>query len=158
MAPPPIEPRGKRLKLPVYTVHLVREASLLSPPGEEAVTSPRGAAALLRRYIGPADREHCVVLLLGARHEPLGVHTVSIGTLNEALVHPREVFKVALLAGAHSIIVAHNHPSGECTPSPEDRVVADRLARAGTLLGVRLADFIVIGHLRHVSFAERGDL
>lgn len=158
MAPKPPTVARRRYTLPVYTVHLLREAALAFDPDGERVTSPRAAAALLRRFIGPRDREHCVMLLLDTKNAPLGVHTVSVGSLNETVLHPREVFKVALLAGAAGIIVAHNHPSGDPTPSPADRAVARRLRQAGELLGVALLDFLVLGHLAHTSFADRGEL
>jgi DNA repair protein RadC len=160
MAPKPPTRKGRLYRLPVYTVHLVREAAVAFEAPEEAeyARSPLHVANILRRYIGPKDREHCVALLLDSKNGPIGVHTVSVGSLSEAIVHPREVFKVALLAGAASVIVGHNHPSGDPTPSPEDHVVARRLWEAGRLLGVDLLDFLIVGHLRHHSFKEHGRL
>ena len=82
--------------------------------------------------------------------------TVSVGILDSSLVHPREVFKDAILASAASMIVAHNHPSGDPTPSNEDKRVTLRLAEAGQLLGIELLDHIILGDNRWVSLKERG--
>jgi DNA repair protein RadC len=84
------------------------------------------------------------------------VCTVSIGTLDSSLVHPREVFKDAILASAAAIIVVHNHPSGDPSPSAEDRRITTRLQECGTLLGIELLDHIILGDNRFVSLKERG--
>ena len=92
--------------------------------------------------------------LLDARHHVLAFPEISRGTLSTSLVHPREVFRPAVISGAASIIVVHNHPSGDPTPSKEDEVVTRRLARAGEILGIPLIDHLVIGDGRQVSFRE----
>jgi DNA repair protein RadC len=84
------------------------------------------------------------------------IHTVSIGILDSSLVHPREVFKDAILASSASIIVAHNHPSGDPTPSVEDKRVTQRLYEAGQILGIDLLDHIVIGDNKWVSLKQLG--
>src|SRR5690606_306825 len=99
-----------------------------------------------------------VALLLDARHRLLRVERVSEGTLTSSVVHPREVFGPALREAAAAVVVAHNHPSGDPTPSAEDRDVTARLAEAGRLVGVRLLDHVVVGDPGFVSFRERGDL
>lgn len=104
------------------------------------------------------DREEFRILLLDTKHGVTGVHTVSIGSLNTAIVHPREVYKAALLANAFAIIALHNHPSGDPTPSPEDFALTKRLNEAGGILGVRLLDHVVIGHNRFHSFADHGEI
>jgi DNA repair protein RadC len=86
----------------------------------------------------------------------IAYHEVSRGTLDATLVHPREVFKAALLANAATIVLAHNHPSGNPAPSPDDMALTRRLIDAGRLLGVDVLDHIVIGDGRYVSFRERG--
>jgi DNA repair protein RadC len=102
------------------------------------------------------DREHFTVVLLDARNRVVGVNTVSIGTLTASLVHPREVFKPAILANAAAIIVAHNHPSGDPEPSNEDVAITQRLGEAGALLGIRLLDHLVLGaDGAFVSLADR---
>lgn len=102
-------------------------------------------ARLLHRIVGKADREHFLAIYLDTRHRVTHVHTVSVGHLSGSLVHPREVFKAALLANAAALVVGHNHPSGDVQPSPEDLAVHERLRQAGELLGIELLDAVVIG-------------
>jgi DNA repair protein RadC len=122
------------------------------------VLSPADAHAIVRSFIGDSDREHFVVLLLDTRNRAIGVNTVSIGNLNANLVHPREVFKPALLANVASILIAHNHPSGDCEPSAEDFAITERLKQAGELLGVPVVDHLVLGEPGFYSFKEHGTL
>ncbi|MNI91173.1 hypothetical protein D3C73_1487960 [compost metagenome] len=84
------------------------------------------------------------------------MHEVSSGTLNASLVHPRETFKLAILANAASIIGCHNHPSGDPTPSPEDVEITERIRDAGSLMGIDLLDHIVLGEGSFISMKERG--
>ena len=109
---------------------------------------------LVRALIAEDPREHFVAVYLDVKHVPIAVHVVSIGTVSASTVHPREVFGPALAASASRVIVAHNHPSGDPTPSPEDRLVTDRLRAAGELLGVGLLDHIVLGAGRFFSFTD----
>ncbi len=102
-------------------------------------------AKLLSSTIGNADREHFVAVYLDTRHRVTHVHTVSVGHLSGAQVHPREVFKGAMLANAAALVVGHNHPSGDVNPSPEDRRIHERLRSAGELLGIEVLDAIVVG-------------
>lgn len=103
-----------------------------------------------------SDREEFLVVPLDGKNRALGFHVVSVGTLTASLVHPREVFKIVLLANAAAIIVVHNHPSGDPTPSAEDIAITQRLQEAGDLLGIRILDHVVIGDGRYVSFADDG--
>jgi DNA repair protein RadC len=104
--------------------------------------------------IGDQDREAFVVVHLNAKHKIVSLEVVAIGTLSATLVHPREVFKGALLANAAAIGLAHNHPSGDPTPSPEDLALTAQLLAAGEVVGVRVLDHIVIGDDCHVSIRE----
>ena len=126
---------------PVYRVQLVREAGRRRPE----VNSGHDAAKILRRYLELEDREYFVILMLDVKNSIIGIHTVSVGTLNAALISPREVFKAAILANAASVILGHNHPSGDTTPSPEDLQVTDRLKKAGALLDIDVLDHVIIG-------------
>ncbi len=108
-------------------------------------TQPALAAEALHRLIGQKDREHFAALLLNARHEITHAHIISSGTLTSSMVHPREVFKAAVLANAAAIIIGHNHPSGTLLPSPADGEVAERLQAAGELLGIAVLDSIIVG-------------
>ncbi len=130
--------------LPVFRVQLVREGVLHGSERPE-MSGPSEIVSLLSRYLEHEDREHFVTLMLDVKNRLIGLHTVSIGTLNSALVCPREVFKAAILANAASLVLAHNHPSGDPTPSPEDHTVTERLRRAGALLDIDVLDHIVIG-------------
>lgn len=110
-----------------------------------SVATPSAAASILHSLIGKADCEHFAALLLNSRHQVTHAQVISRGCLNSTLVHPREVFKAAVLANAAAIIVGHNHPSGGLVPSPEDRDVNDRLAEVGKVLGISLLDSLIVG-------------
>jgi DNA repair protein RadC len=122
------------------------------------VRGPDDVVALIGKKLRAECREHFVVLLLNARHECTAVETVSIGSLNASIVHPREVYRPAILAAAASIIVAHNHPSGDPEPSEEDLSITRRLAQVGELLGIGVLDHIIIAKRGVVSLRERGAL
>lgn len=109
------------------------------------VTGWPDAVKVLAPLIQDRPRETFAVLLLNGRHRPMGIELVSEGTVSSALVHPREVFGAAVRMGASAVIVAHNHPSGDPEPSPEDLTVTRRLIEAGKLLGIPLLDSLVIG-------------
>jgi len=113
---------------------------------------------LLERKARAWDREHFLMLALDGKNRVLGFEIVSIGTLTASLVHPREVFKAAILANAAAIIVAHNHPSGDPTPSGEDLAITQRLKQAGELLGIALLDHVILGHESYHSLADAGEL
>lgn len=101
------------------------------------------------------QREHFVVLLLNARHEVHSRETVSVGSLNASIVHPREVFRPAILAGAASIVLVHNHPSGDPEPSEEDLTITKRLVQVGDLLGIGVLDHVIVAARGVVSFRSR---
>ncbi|MBW3631205.1 MAG: DNA repair protein RadC [Gemmatimonadetes bacterium] len=144
-------------RIPIYQVKLVRDGSQAAE--RKHVSTPSVAAGILHAYLDGADREHFVVLLLNTQHRAIGLHTVTVGTLDASLVHPREVFKPAILASSASVILAHNHPSGEPSPSAEDRAITRQLRNAGELLGINVADHIILGEAeRYYSFLEHGDL
>ena len=126
--------------VPRVRIELVRDAT--SDYAEEAI---RGAAAvwhLLRDEMASWDRERFLTLLLDGRHKAIGLEEVSVGTATASLVHPREVFKGVILANAAAFILVHNHPSGDPSPSREDRDVTERLKKASELMGIKLLDHI----------------
>jgi DNA repair protein RadC len=144
-------------RIPIYQVKLVRDGSQRAE--RKKVNAPSVAAEVLHQYLCGADREHFVVLLLDTQNQIIGLHTVTVGTLDASLVHPREIFKPAFLANAASIVISHNHPSGDPAPSPEDRTVTRQMRDAGALLGIEVHDHIVLGDApRYYSFAEAGTL
>lgn len=152
----------RRTHTPLYAVKLERTGTVVRE-GSKFCEDAKVAAALLSEFIGDAPVEHFVMLAMDARRRVIGLSEVSIGTLSASLVHPREVFKPAILLNAATIVVGHNHPSGDHTPSPEDREVTRRIQRAGEILGIPLADHVVIGHdddgkPSYFSFRERGML
>lgn len=107
------------------------------------------------RDLARARREHFVVLLLNARHELQGRETISIGSLNASIVHPREVFLPAILHSAASVVLVHNHPSGDPEPSEEDLSITRRLVEVGELVGIEVLDHVVIASRGTVSFRHR---
>ncbi len=120
------------------------------------ISSPLDAANLLMEDLRYRKEERFTVLLLDTRHQVIRVHESSIGTLSASLVHPREVFRAAITHTAAAVILAHNHPSGDPTPSKEDRALTARLTQAGDLVGIPVLDHLVIGDGRFVSMKEQG--
>jgi len=138
----PFEP----YRLPRYRVTLVCE-EIGAEPGTSVQTSA-AAATLLRPCFAGLDREHFVVCGLDAKHYVTGINLVSIGSLTLSIVHPREVFKPLILMNSAAFICAHNHPSGDPTPSQEDRLLTPRLRQGAELLGILLLDHLVLGDPR----------
>jgi DNA repair protein RadC len=104
------------------------------------------------------DKEMVVVFCLNARNMITAYNLVSIGLMDACLIHPREVFRPAILAGAAGVVVAHNHPSGDTTPSAEDIRITRRLIEAGRIIGIKLADHVIIGSTTNYSIKETGTI
>lgn len=119
------------------------------------IRGPDDVVALIGKKLKKEPREHFLVILLNARHEATAVETISIGSLNASIVHPREVFKPALLASAASVVLVHNHPSGDAEPSEEDLSITRRLVEAGELLGIGVLDHVIVAGRGVVSFRSR---
>jgi DNA repair protein RadC len=120
------------------------------------IKGPQDGADIASRFIGRDDREAFFVMCLNTKNHVVAVHRCHIGSLNASIVHPREVYKSAILNNAASVIVAHQHPSGESTPSTEDINVTKRLVEAGKLLGIELLDHLVVNSdNRFTSLKER---
>jgi DNA repair protein RadC len=120
------------------------------------VSRPADVHPLLREEFRGLDRERFLALYLDTRHRVVAAETVSIGSLNASLVHPREVFKPAVAMSAAAVIVAHNHPSGDASPSGDDLDLTARLDRCGELLGIALLDHLVTGDKDIISIREYG--
>ncbi|HHV35909.1 MAG TPA: DNA repair protein RadC [Syntrophomonadaceae bacterium] len=135
------------------SLRLVREKSVeyLS-----SVCTPEEAADILKPMLEDCDREKFIVLMLDTKNHAIAANTVSVGTVNSLLVHPREIYKAALLCNASAVILAHNHPSGDPTPSPEDIEITNRLNKAGEILGIEILDHIIIGDRTWISLKEKG--
>lgn len=121
-----------------------------------SVSSPGDAAGLVMEEMRHNLREHFRVVLLDTKNKVMGIEEISIGSLNTSLVHPREVFRPAIRKACASVILIHNHPSGDPTPSREDLDVTRRLVEAGKLVGIEVLDHLVIGDGKFVSFREKG--
>jgi len=124
------------------------------PPGRAPIRGPEDVLAHVRD-LPRARREHFVVLLLNARHELERRETVSIGSLNASIVHPREVFLPAILHSAASLVLVHNHPSGDPEPSEEDLSITRRLIEVGELVGIGILDHVIVAARGTVSFRAR---
>lgn len=122
------------------------------------VRSPEDVFRLLKKQLEGQDREHFVVILLSSKNAVIGVETVSVGTLNASIVHPREALKPAIINSAAAIVLVHNHPSGVPTPSQEDIAITKRIKRAGEILGIEVLDHVIIGRGSYQSLKELGVL
>lgn len=138
----------------IVSLKLIHESSVMYR--NRTINSSQDAVELLQPFLAEGDREKFVMVCLDTKNQPTAIHTVSVGSLNSSLVHPREVFKVAILANSASILLSHNHPSGDPTPSREDIEVSKRLCEVGSILGIEILDHVIIGSEgRYVSFKER---
>lgn len=131
------------------------------PESMACARQPGDALDYWQRHIATSsqfnpDCECVAVLLLNTRLRIKGHHIVSVGALNEAMAHPREVFRVAVMAAAYGIVLMHNHPSGDATPSDADRALTRRVREAGNILRIEVHDHVIVGHQRYFSFRESG--
>ncbi|NLM39076.1 MAG: DNA repair protein RadC [Firmicutes bacterium] len=122
----------------------------------EVIHTPQDAADLVLHDLSLADKEHFMVIMLNTKHRVIGKKVISIGHLNGSLVHPREMFKEVIRRSSAAVILVHNHPSGDPTPSRDDISVTKRLVEAGQLLGIQVVDHIIVGHNCYLSFREQG--
>jgi DNA repair protein RadC len=120
------------------------------------IKDPQSVVKAISTSIKDKAKEHFKLILLNARNKILGISTISIGSLNASIVHPREVFKDAILHSAYSVVLAHNHPSGDTEPSEDDLTMTKRLIEAGKILGIEVIDHIIITKTGFFSFKEKG--
>lgn len=118
--------------------------------------NPKAVARIMRAIVADEVREVFLVFHLNTRHHVNKAEVISIGTLSASLVHPRHVFRDAVIHATHSIILAHNHPSGDPAPSADDLEITRRLEKAGVLLGISVLDHVIVGDARHWSAREEG--
>lgn len=133
--------RSKENKIDVVNVRLVKEPSIYS---ENPVKTPDDVLRAISDELKTYDREVFAIVNLKTNGQIINFNICSIGTLDASLVSPREVFKSAILSNASSFIAIHNHPSGNCTPSTEDKTITERLVTCGNLLGIRMLDHIIV--------------
>lgn len=137
-------------------LELGRRLLIESPDAKPQITSPGEAANLVLLGMSVLEQEEVRVVVLDTRNRVLGISTVYVGSLNTSVVRPAELFREAIRQNAAAIIVVHNHPSGDPTPSPEDVRLTEILVQAGNLLDVEVLDHLIIGQGRFVSLKERG--
>lgn len=150
------EVKTVRMKVirPVFSREVIREdMPVYLPSGQYC--SPQQIYELFRN-LAVESKEHFICLHMDAKNRIICMDRVSVGSLNQSIVHVREVMKSVLLSSASSIVLIHNHPSGDPQPSNEDMAITRRLKEAGDLLGTPVLDHIIIGEDRYVSFVERG--
>jgi DNA repair protein RadC len=142
----------------VGAVELGRRSLMRVPAERVPLRTPGDAARYLLPVFGARGTEQFGIVLLDSRYRALRTSIVAVGTLNTAIVEPRDVFRAAMLGGAAALVIFHNHPSGDPTPSAEDMLLTHRLVEAGRLIGIDVVDHIVLGDARYCSFKETGRL
>jgi DNA repair protein RadC len=141
----------------IVSLKMVREGSILYDVRK--INSPSEGAELGRKFLEDSDREQLIVCCLDTKNQPISVSVISIGSLNASIVHQREVYKVAILSNSANIIIFHNNPYGDVTPSSEDISITERLVEAGKIIGISLLDHIIIGsNGKYCSLKEKGIL
>lgn len=141
-------------RLPRYRVSLVREGSYAVD--HNTIRTPEDVFAIMGPEYETAVVETAMMLALDTKNKVIAVFTVSTGSLNASIIHPRDIFQRAILSNAASVILVHNHPSGDPTPSPEDMELTRKLVEAGKMMDIAVLDHVVIGEGRFVSLKERG--
>ncbi len=135
---------------------LARRLETFVEEPKRKVRSPKDVYTLMYPKMREQKKERFITLYLDTKNQILKEETVSIGSLNASIVHPREVFKSALMESSASVIMIHNHPSGDPSPSREDIMVTEKLVEGGKLLGIDVLDHIIIGDGRYVSLKDEG--
>jgi len=134
---------------------LGEKAQVSSTEYGQKIESPKDVFSLLKNDLGDKKKEHFKILSLDSRNKLISVDDVSIGTINANLVHPREIFKTAIQHLAVSIILAHNHPSGDPEPSEDDLEITKRVVEAGKIIGIDVLDHIIITKTKFFSFKDK---
>ncbi len=143
-------------RINIVSIKMVKESNFLYQTRQ--ILSPSDAYEMIKEQLEGLDREQFIIACLNTKNEPTNITVVSVGSLNKAIVHPREVFKTAILSNAASVMAFHNHPSGDATPSDQDIQLTQRLVEAGDLLGIKLLDHLIIGDGSFISLKEKGYL
>jgi DNA repair protein RadC len=142
----------------VAAVELGRRTLTRAPGARVRLRTPQEAAFHLLPMFGAQPVEHFGIVLLDSRHRVLRTMVIASGTMNSTIVEPRDVFREAMRGAAAAIVVFHNHPSGDPIPSPDDVALTRRLVAAGRLLGIDVADHLVLADSRYCSFKEMGHM
>lgn len=136
-------------------VELGKRVMLSTHKDKTKITSPTDIVDLLMLDMTHLKKEHFKIVMLDTKNQVIGIEDISVGSLNSSIVHPREVFKEAIAKSSASIILVHNHPSGDPTPSKEDIAITRRLIEGGDILGVKVLDHIIIGNNKYISLKEK---
>ncbi|MBF7025362.1 JAB domain-containing protein [Staphylococcus kloosii] len=118
------------------------------------ISNPEDAVEIMHSFIGNSDREHLILISMNSKNEPTHIQSLSIRSINQTVIHPREVFKTAILSNANSIMLGHNHPSGDVTPSPEDIIVTERLMLISEMMGILFYDHIIFSDSHTYSIKQ----
>ena len=136
-------------------LELGRRTLAHAPSARLMIRGPEDAAAYLMPRFGSRGVEQFGIMLLDARHRVMRTAVLAVGTLNSSIVQPRDVFREAAIGGATAIVIFHNHPSGDPTPSPDDVALTRRLVAAGSLIGIDVIDHLILGDARYWSLMEK---
>ena len=143
-------------RIDIVKIKMVKESSVKYE--NRRIKNPWDAYKIFNDYIDDSNKEMFVLMCLNNKNEPTHISTISIGSVNESIATPAEVFKVALLSNANKIMVCHNHPSGDPQPSESDRNITERLYDSGAIIGIKLLDHIIIGDDVYYSFKENNEV
>lgn len=146
---------GKACQI-LASVELGKRVYHMSYESMKKISSPSDVSALMMAELRYKKQEYFKVIILDTKNQVISIETITIGTLNASLVHPREVFNLAIRKSAFGIILVHNHPSGHPEPSKEDLLLTERLVESGKIIGIAVLDHVVIGDGRFYSFKEQG--
>ena len=138
------EKKQQQKRISIVSIKMVRESSVLYDIRK--ISSPNDAVGLGKRFLQEEDREKLIVCCLDTKNQPTAINVVSVGSLNSS----------AILSNSASIILFHNHPSGDTIPSNEDKLITERIKESGEILGIKLLDHIIIGNNSYKSFKEEG--
>lgn len=136
------------------SIKLVKEKSFLYK--NRTVSDPKEAYSLIKDILQDEDREKLIACYLNTKNQPVAINVISVGSLNSSIIHPREIFKAAILCNSASFILFHNHPSGNPDPSLEDIQATKRIKECGKLMGIEMLDHIIIGDEAYYSMIEKG--
>ena len=142
-------------RIDIVKIKMVKESSVKYE--NRRIKNPWDAYKIFNDYIDDSNKEMFVLMCLNNKNEPTHISTISIGSVNESIATPAEVFKVALLSNANKITVCPNHPSGDPQPSESDRNITERLYDSGAIIGIKLLDHIIIGDDVYYSFKENDE-
>ena len=146
--------QGRQLEsISIVRIKLIKEKGAYY--SAKSITNPGELASVARRFLDNTDREVFLTVNFSTANTINSIHIVSIGSLDRAIVHPREVFKAAILSNASSIALVHNHPSGRLIPSQEDIDITRKLVQCGEILSIKVIDHIIVSDDQHLSFAEQ---